>query len=158
MAFETEDQPRILTADEIWAAKDIEERTVLVPQWGGSVRIRTFSKKQADDMRKKSTGPNPNKPGRPVEVDTDELEARLFVEGVIEPKFKFEDYDRLAEKSAVAIGLILKAIMDASGLSELAVAEADKSTGPRPDASIRILPGTRAKDDARRTADKDVVS
>jgi hypothetical protein len=151
-----------LSADDIWAAKDIEERDVSVPQWPradgspGKVRIRTFSKKQADKMRKDSTGPNPNKPGRPVEVDTDELEARLFTEGVIEPKFAFEDYERLQEKSAVAIGIILKAIMDASGLSDLAVSEADKSNGARPDAALRVLPRKRTKDDASGTTAEDV--
>lgn len=155
MATETE-QMHILTADEIWAAKDIEERTVPVPQWGGSVRIRTFSKKQADQMRKDSTGPNPNKPGRPVEVDTEEFEARMFVEGVVEPKFTFADYPRIQEKSAVAVTIILKAITDASGLSAAAVAEADKSTGTGPNPPLRVLPGARVENDADGAAHEDV--
>lgn len=152
MAFET-DPPRILSKDDIWAAKDIEERTVDVPQWHGSVRIRTFSKLQADQMRKRAT--LKDMAGRDY-VNADNLEALLFCEGVIEPKFDVEEYGRLEEKSAVAIGLILKAIMDASGLSDLAVTEADKSVGKGPDAAIRILPRARAQDDTGGTLATDV--
>lgn len=152
MAFET-DPPRILSADDIWAAKDIEERIVPVPQWGGAVRIRTFSKKQADEMRKRATLKDAL--GRDY-VNSDNLEALLFCEGVIEPHFDVEDYGRLEEKSAVAIGVILKAIMDASGLSDLAVTEADKSNRPRPDAALRVLPRARAKNDTGGTVATDV--
>lgn len=117
-------QVHILTPDDIWAAQDIEERTVPVPQWGGAVRIRTFSKKQATDLTRKAQ--RKNRLGQ-VETDEDLLEALLFVEGMIEPKITVEDYERLQEKSAVAVGLVLRAIMDASGLSDSAVTEAKKS-------------------------------
>lgn len=147
MAFET-DPPRRLTKDEIWAADDIVEQEVLVPQWGGSVRIRTFSKKQAAKMTERAKI-------RGV-VNNDNLEALLFCEGVIDPHFDVEEYAQVEEKSAVAVGLILKAIMDASGLSDLAVAEADKSAGTGPNATLRVLPGTRAKDDTGGTLATDV--
>lgn len=123
MAFQT-DPPHILSAAEIFAAQDIEERTVPVPQWNGAVRIRTFSKKQADEMRKRAT--RKDRFGKEY-TDNDLLEALLFTEGVIEPEFEVDDYEKLQEKSAVAISVILKAIMDASGLSDLAVSEAQKS-------------------------------
>ncbi len=152
MSFET-DPPRMLSKDDIWAAKDIEERTVDVPQWGGAVRIRTFSKIQADQMRKRAT--LKDRAGKDY-VDSDNLEALLFCEGVIDPKFDVEEYGRLEEKSAVAIGLILKAIMDASGLSDLAVSEADKSAGTGPNAQIRILPSAGTKDDTGGTLATDV--
>lgn len=152
MSFET-DPPRILSKDDIWAAKDIEERTVEVPQWHGAVRIRTFSKLQADEMRKRAT--IKDRFGKET-VSPENLEALLFCEGVIEPKFDVEEYGEVEKKSAVAVGVILRAIMDASGLSDLAVTEADKSTGQGPDAAIRVLPRTRAKNDAGGTVASDV--
>jgi hypothetical protein len=151
--------PRMLSKDDIWAAKDIEERDVIVPQWRkpdgspGKVRIRTFSKRQADQMRKRAT--IKDRFGKET-VSSDNLEALLFCEGVIEPKFDVEEYGRLEEKSAVAISLILKAIMDASGLSDLAVSEADKSTGTRSDAPLRVLSGAGAKNDTGGTLATDV--
>ncbi len=152
MSFET-DPPHILTADEIWAAQDIEERTVSIPAWGGSVRIRTFSKKQADDMRRRAT--DKDRFGKET-VSSERLEALLFVEGVIEPHFEVDDYARMQDKSAVAVGIVLKAIMDASGLSELAVAEADKSDGTQSNASVRVLPIPRTRDDTGGTLATDV--
>lgn len=127
---------RILTTDEIFAAKDIEERIVPVPQWGDGVgvRIKTFTKKQADAMRKSAT--RFNQRTRQDEVDSDKLEALLFIEGVIEPKFDLAGYQKLLEKSAAAIALVQKEIMAASGLSEAAVAEADKSPGAGPGADV----------------------
>jgi len=123
----------ILTLDEIFAARDIEEVDVPVPQWPkadgspGKVRIKTFTKKQADKMRKDATRHNPRT--RQDEVDSDKLEALLFIEGVLEPKFDLAGYEKLREKSASAVALVQKAIMVASGLAEAAVADADKSDG-----------------------------
>lgn len=143
MAFNT-DPPHILSAAEIFAAQDIEERTVPVPQWGGAVRIRTFSKKQADEMRKRAT--RKDRFGKET-VDNEALEALLFTEGVIEPKFDVSDYEPLQEKSAVAISNILKAIMDASGLSDTAVTEATKSSETERNGQVRVSPGARTRHD-----------
>ena len=144
---------RILSADDIWAAKDIEEREVDVPQWGGAVRIKTFSKKQAEAMRKRATVKD--RVGN-ESLDNAMLEALLFTEGVIEPKFALDDYDRVQEKSAVAVGTVLKAIMDASGLSQLAVTEATKSAEAGSNGTVRVSPGAGTEDDSRGAAAADV--
>ena len=144
MAFET-DPPHILTADDIWNAQDIEESTVEVPQWHGSVRIKTFSKRQVDAMNRRATVKD--RFGK-ESVDTEAMEALIFCEGVIEPTFEPEDYDRLRDKSAIAVSTILKAILNASGLSVTAVTDADKSTEPESRAALRVLSGSRAQDDA----------
>lgn len=147
----------MLTADEIRSVPDIEERVVLVPQWGGAVTIRTFSKILIEKMRKDSTGPNPGKIGRPVELDQEEFEARIFTQGVVSPTFSLEDYAWLQEKSAVALATIMKAITDANGLSEASVADAVKSPATGLDNAIRILPSPRVEDDADGVAEPDVI-
>jgi hypothetical protein len=144
MSFET-NPPHILSAAEIFAAQDIEERTVDVPQWGGAVRIRTFSKRQAAEMTKRAT--QKDRHTGKESVDKDILEALLFTEGIIEPKFEVADYEQLQDKSAVAISTVLKAIMDASGLSDSAVSEAGKSPTSESNGTVRISPGARARDD-----------
>src|SRR5262245_51995035 len=143
----------ILTADEIWAAKDLEERTVMVPDWGGAVRIKTFSKRLADSMRKRAT--TTDRFTKQDTINNEMLEALLFVEGVVEPKLTLEDYERLLEKSAANVGIVLRAILDASGLSQLATTEATKSPEVESDDQIRVLPGARAEDDARGIAGPD---
>lgn len=153
MAFET-DPPKILTVADILAADDIEERTVFVSQWNGSVRIRSFTKKQADDMRKRAT--RKDRHTGKEDIDNEMLEALLFTEGMIDPKFEVADYERLQEKSAVAISNILKAIMEASGLSDTAITEATKSAPSELNGALRVSPGTRTKDDTGGTLATDV--
>jgi len=87
---------RILSAEDIWAARDIEERVVPVPQWGGAVRIRTLTQKQSSNLRKQAT--RTNMITKQQEVDNDLLEALLFTEGVVEPKFTMGDYGKLQDK------------------------------------------------------------
>jgi hypothetical protein len=152
MARTASKAPRILTAEDIWGAKDIEERTVEIPQWGGAVRIRTLTKKQADEMQAKATSTD-RYTKQPV-VDNDMLVALLFVESMIEPSITLDDYERLRERSAVAVALLQREILAASGLSQLAVSEADKSDGTRSDIAIRVLPGTRTEDDEGGTEDE----
>jgi len=135
----------ILTAEEIWAAKDIEERTVEVPQWGGAVRIRTLSQKQSGELRRRASRTNPVT--KQSEIDNEALEAMLFVEGVIEPKFTMVDYGRLMDKSMAAVSTVLRAIMDASGLSSDSVSEATKSPVDGSVVALRVPDGTGTGDD-----------
>ena len=153
MAFSTE-PPHILSAAEIFAAQDIEERTVDIPQWGGAVRIRTFSKRQASEMTKRATVKD--KYTGKESVDNDKLEALLFTEGIIDPEFSVDDYEQLQEKSAVAISVILRAIMDASGLSEAATTEAIKSASEQPDGQVRVSSRAGVRDDTGGTLATDV--
>ena len=136
---------KILTAEEIWAAKDIEERIVPVPQWGGAVRIRTLSQKQSGDLRRKAQRLNPVT--KQSEIDNEALEQLLFIEGVVQPKFDITDYGRLSEKSMVAVTAVLKAIMDNSGFSGESVNEATKSLAERSLAEVRVFPGAEVGDD-----------
>jgi len=144
MSFDTQ-PPRILTADEIWAAKDIEERVVEVPQWGGSVRIRTLSQKQSSELRRRAQRINPAT--KQSELDNEALEQLLFIEGVIEPRFTMADYGRIADKSMVAVTTVLRAIMDASGFSSESVSEATKSPVEGSIAAVRVHAGEDAGDD-----------
>jgi hypothetical protein len=135
----------MLTAEEIWAAKDIEERVVEVPQWGGAVRIRTLSQKQSSELRRRAQRINPAT--KQSELDNEALEQLLFIEGVVEPKFTMADYGKIADKSMAAVTTVLKEIMDASGFSSESVAEATKSAAEGSLAAVRVHPGEDAGDD-----------
>jgi hypothetical protein len=151
MSFDTQPSPRILTADEIFAAKDIEERVISVPQWPkadgspGAVRIRTLSQKQSAELRRKAQRINPAT--KQSELDNEALEQLLFIEGVIEPKFSMADYGRLGDKSMMAMTTVLKAIMDASGFSSESVDEATKSPIEGSLVAVRVHAGEDVGDD-----------
>jgi len=125
---------RILSAAEVLAADDIEEKTLFVKQWSGAVKIRTLTQRQAGELRKRAT--RTNIVTKQQEIDNEALEAMLFIEGVVEPKFTMADYGKLQEKSMAAMSFVLKEIMRASGLSDEAVSDATKSVEEEPDAEV----------------------
>ena len=109
---------RILTVEEILTAPDLEEKRVEVPEWGGSVRIRSFTKEQQQALRKAATVGG--------EVDNDYLELLMFVNGVIEPRFSEDQAVLLKDKNAGAVDRVLKALMEITGLNKDAVKAAEK--------------------------------
>jgi len=134
--------PRGTTA-QILAADDIREEEIDVPEWGCSVLIRTFTRRQVSDMTKRAT--HRDRYTQKDVIHNAELEALTFVEGVADPKFTFEDYEQLQDKSISAMIRIVKAINNLSGLSEEAVQDAVKSDPERSDGEIRAFPVSRAK-------------
>lgn len=106
-----EPEIRLLTADEVLAADDLPEKTVAVPEWGAGVgvKIRALSKKQQDDVRKRSTV-------RGV-VDEGLAEIHAIMESLVEPKFTVDQLEELRGKSAAAIDRISQEIMAMNGLT-----------------------------------------
>ena len=110
---------KLLSIDDILKCPDLEERTVDVPEWGGQVKVKGFSKATQQQMRKEATYDG--------EIDSDRLEMFMFIYGVIEPKCDKSHYEQLREKSAGAIDKIVKEIMSVSGMDEQTVKKAEKS-------------------------------
>jgi uncharacterized protein (DUF39 family) len=109
--------PRILSVEQILTANDIIERTVHVPQWGGSVRIRGLTKGQHQALRKRATVRS--------QVETDRLEMLLFAESLIEPRFTLEQVEQLKNKAAAPFETVLKAVLEVNGLADGAVEQAE---------------------------------
>lgn len=116
---------RRLTTADILAANDIVDEEVDVPEWGGTVLIRGFTKARQMELRRMATDP---KTGR---VDNERLEMQLFIYGVIDPQFVAAQATELRMKSAGALDRVLKRIMAISGMSEESVSEATKSDDER---------------------------
>lgn len=112
---------RLLTAAEILAANDIVEEEVEVPEWGGAVRIRAFTKARQQELRRMATDP------RTGRIDNEKLEMQIFIHGVIEPEFAPVQQTELRLKSAGAMDRVLTRIMAISGLTSEAVDDAKKS-------------------------------
>jgi len=116
---------KILSFDEILAAPDLGEKTVEVPDWGGSVVVRGMTKKEQQQLRRQAADPLTG------ELDTDRMEVLMLAHCLVEPKIAIEQAEQLAQKSAAAFDKVLEAIMDAAGLSEAVQKEAMKSFRPR---------------------------
>lgn len=109
---------RILSVEDILSAPDLPEREVEVPEWGGSVRIRGFTKATQQEMRRLASDGG--------DLNADRLEMLMFIRGVVEPQFAEADYEALQQKSAVVIDRILRAIMALAGLTREAVDDAKR--------------------------------
>ncbi len=140
------EETHMLSADDIWAAHDIREDTVAVPEWGGQVRIRALTLEQMATLATRATRSSPIA-GRPDIIDREQSVALTLVYGMIEPKLTEADVPKLLAKSASAVTRIVQAIT-ALGVTDEAVEDAAKSDAAQRNGSISVLTSPRTGDDA----------
>lgn len=147
MAFDNQ-PPHILTAAELWAIEDCPEQTIEIPEWNNrSVRIRGLTLEQIASVANRATHRDPR-----TNVETQDralLAAFTLIEGMIEPKLTMADVGRIRTRSAVAVTRIVQAITNL-GVSEDAIADADKSAANGLNGALSLLPGASIGPDARR--------
>jgi len=136
---------KMLSAADIWAAKDIREEEVEVPEWGGSVRVRGLDLVQIAAVADAATKLN-RRTGRD-EADRKLLMLYTLIEGVVEPKLSYDDAAQLEKKSAVAVTRIVQAI-NALGPTEDAVNGATKSDASGQHDPLSVFAGERATNDS----------
>lgn len=61
------------------------------------------------------------------EIDEDNLEKSILLEGLVDPKISEEQYEILLDKSAAAFDTILKAIVEESNLASESGTEEEKT-------------------------------
>ncbi len=93
----------LTNAQEIIAAEDFRFAEVDVPEWGGTVRIRSLSAKQRDTLARKikSDGEAEASEMMVVMCVVDENGQRVF---------EFKDIERLKAKSTIPIARIVRAL------------------------------------------------
>lgn len=109
---------KILSVEDILAAPDIQEKLIEVPEWGGAVKIKSFTREEVYDIRQRALVGG--------QVDERMLEMLFLVHGISEPKFSEEHIIALRKKNAAVIERILREIFALSGLGRLAVDEAKR--------------------------------
>ena len=130
---------KILSVAEIMAADDITTEEVLIPAWGGAVVVRSISHRTMRKIKEK------------LDKDFDgdapegEYEKRIWMEGVIDPKFTDEEYEHVLDKSSKNVMKVLSAIMKESRTTETAVKEEEKKF---PDTTSGVLPVSTSGEDA----------
>src|SRR3954471_4958768 len=132
-----------LTAEELWAADDIREETLFVPEWGKKVRLRALSLEQMAELATKATRRGPN--GQDI-IDRELSVALTVIYGMVEPQLTEADARRLNKKSANAVTRIVQAI-SALGATEEAVNGAVKSDASELNGALSVFSGARVEDD-----------
>lgn len=109
---------KILSAEEVLAAPDLEERELYVPEWKGSIVLKSLTKAAHAEMRRNAIVAD--------EFDLDLYDIQIFVHGVIEPKFTEDQAKALLEKNAGVIERVNRLIVKMSGLTPDALKSAEQ--------------------------------
>ena len=100
----------MLTRDQILAANDTPTQTVLVPEWGGSVTVRTMSARDRDALEFAAIA------AREDGGTVDNVRARYAAACIVDDKgaqlFTDEDIALLGNKSGAALDRVYQAIAE----------------------------------------------
>lgn len=97
-----------LSFNAIEAADDLPTKEVEIPEWGGSILVRGFSKGAYDDLRAK------------VGDDALAMEIETIVACVAEPVLTVEQADKLRYKSVAAYKRLHEAIAEVNRVEPIA--------------------------------------
>jgi hypothetical protein len=128
----TEDQmDKLLSRSEILSVMDIQTEDVLVPEWGGTVRVRGLTGSERDKFEDVSMQ-RYGKKNQSREVNLKDFRARLSAWSIVDEDGKrvFSDSDitALGQKSAAALQRVFDVAARLSGLSESDVDELTKNS------------------------------
>lgn len=118
----------LLSRDAILAADDLPTRDVEVPEWGGTVRVKTLTGEERDAFEAAIVRRN----GRNVTQNLANIRARLVANTLVDEQgrrlFKFSDIEALGRKSALALDRVFTAASELSGLNPEDIDELAKNS------------------------------
>ena len=124
----------LLSKTAILAAQDLQTEDVEVPEWGGAVRVRSFTGRERDAFESSMVRGD----GRDRKVDLTNMRARLVGLTVIDETgqrlFTDEEVDLLGAKSGAALDRVFAVAQKLNGLSGTDVEELAKNSSGVPSA------------------------
>lgn len=122
----------LLTKEAILEANDIVYETIAVPEWGGEVRIKSFSGVERDEydeeLTRRAQGKEADEP-----IDSRNFRAWVAAHCIVDEQgdllFTFNDIVKLSAKSGIALDRIYRKARKISGLGADADEEAEKNLG-----------------------------
>ena len=114
----------LLTKKDILLAKDFQEETVKVPEWGGEVRLRGLTASERDSFEHELFE-QADSPG--MKVVRASLCARCIIDEVGKRLFSDADIKALGDKSAIALNRVFQVAQKLSGLRKEDVEELAKN-------------------------------
>ena len=144
-----EDGVRYLTLEEIEAAPDVQEEDVDVPEWGGTVRVRGFTKDVEMACREEARDED-------GDVDRGKLEMLFLVHGIINPPVTATSVTMLAKKSSSACNRVLRTLMRLNGQDDESNKRREKDFREGPSPAVPLSVVSRSGDDGGESASTDV--
>ena len=130
----TGDFMSLLSKTAILAAQDLQTEDVEVPEWGGAVRVRSFTGRERDAFEASMVRGD----GRDRKVDLTNMRARLVGLTVIDEAgqrlFTDDEVDLLGAKSGAALDRVFAVAQKLNGLSGADVEELSKNSSGVPSA------------------------
>ena len=124
----------LLSKTAILTAQDLQTEDVEVPEWGGAVRVRSFTGRERDAFEASMVRGD----GRDRRVDLTNMRARLVGLTVIDESgqrlFTDEEADLLGAKSGAALDRVFAIAQKLNGLSGADVEEFSKNSNGVPSA------------------------
>ena len=124
----------LLSKTAILTANDLKSEDVEVPEWGGAVRVRSFTGRERDAFEASMVRGD----GRDRKVDLTNMRARLVGLTVIDETgqrlFTDEEVDLLGAKSGAALDRVFAIAQKLNGLSGTDVEELAKNSSGVPSA------------------------
>ena len=124
----------LLSKTAILAAQDLQTEDVEVPEWGGAVRVRSFTGRERDAFEASMVRGD----GKDRKVDLTNMRARLVGLTVIDETgqrlFTDEEADLLGAKSGAALDRVFAVAQKLNGLSGADVDELSKNSSGVPSA------------------------
>ena len=124
----------LLSKTAILAAQDLQTEDVEVPEWGGAVRVRSFTGRERDAFESSMVRGE----GRDRKVDLTNMRARLVGLTVIDETgqrlFTDDEVDLLGAKSGAALDRVFAVAQKLNGLSGADVEELSKNSSGVPSA------------------------
>lgn len=120
----------LLSKADIFGRDDRRYETVDVPEWGGSVRLRSLTGAERDDWE----GSLVHQVGRKTHTDLRNMRAKLVQLSAVDenglPLFDKADVMKLGNMNAAALDRLFETCQRLSGLSDEDVAELEGNSGP----------------------------
>ena len=124
----------LLSKTAILTANDLQTEDVEVPEWGGAVRVRSFTGRERDAFESSMVRGE----GRDRKVDLTNMRARLVGLTVIDETgqrlFTDDEVDLLGAKSGAALDRVFAIAQKLNGLSGADVEELSKNSSGVPSA------------------------
>ena len=124
----------LLSKTAILAANDLKSEDIEVPEWGGAVRVRSFTGRERDAFEASMVRGD----GKDRKVDLTNMRARLVGLTVIDETgqrlFTDDEVDLLGAKSGAALDRVFAVAQKLNGLSGADVEELSKNSSGVPSA------------------------
>lgn len=99
----------ILSTEALLSADDRPEKTIEVPEWGGSIRLKALNAGQWRDARERARKPD-------GEIDDQAYNAHFLMEALVEPKLSADQFGQLMDKNALVLTRLASEALALSGI------------------------------------------